>query len=111
MRKLHEDGFKTWASIEPVIDWESSRNVIEASLDCCDHYKIGLRSGVGRAYYNDVTLVKYIRLMVGTIANAGHTVYIKESVRKRLLGAMSIAGYEGLLSKTVDMDSNPINRI
>ncbi len=111
MAQLKEYGIKTWASIEPVIDWYSSIGVIEKSLPFCDHYKIGLRSGVGRAYYNDVTLVKYIGFMVGTIANAGHTVYIKESVRKRLLGAMTIASYEGLLSKTVDMDGNPINWI
>ncbi|MDR0872227.1 MAG: hypothetical protein LBN27_02005 [Prevotellaceae bacterium] len=45
MRKLHEAGFKTWASIEPVIDFESSLQMIEETKDFCSHYKIGLKSG------------------------------------------------------------------
>lgn len=45
MRKLHEMGFKTFASIEPVIDIFKSEKMIEQTLDCCDLYKIGLLSG------------------------------------------------------------------
>lgn len=45
MRKLHEAGFKTFASIEPIIDFENSRKMIEQTLPFCDLYKIGLESG------------------------------------------------------------------
>jgi hypothetical protein len=45
MRKLHEVGFKTWASIEPIIDVTSSFNMIRATKDFCDLYKVGLESG------------------------------------------------------------------
>jgi DNA repair photolyase len=45
MKQLHEAGFKTFASIEPIIDFESSRKMIEQSLPFCDLYKIGLESG------------------------------------------------------------------
>jgi DNA repair photolyase len=45
MRKLHEAGFKTWASIEPIIDFESSLEMIKATMGVCDLYKIGLASG------------------------------------------------------------------
>jgi DNA repair photolyase len=45
MRKLHDAGFKTWASIEPVIDFDSSLKMISDSKDFCDLYKIGLESG------------------------------------------------------------------
>jgi len=45
MRKLHDAGFKTWASIEPVIDFKSSMNMIKDTLDYCDLYKIGLLRG------------------------------------------------------------------
>ena len=45
MRKLHEAGFKTWASIEPVIDFHSSLRMILQTKDFCDLYKIGLESG------------------------------------------------------------------
>jgi DNA repair photolyase len=45
MKKLHDAGFKTWASIEPIIDFESSCTVIADSRKFCDLYKIGLMSG------------------------------------------------------------------
>lgn len=45
MKILHEAGYKTFASIEPIIDFESSRKMIEQTLPFCDLYKIGLESG------------------------------------------------------------------
>jgi DNA repair photolyase len=44
MRKLHEAGFKTWASIEPIIDFDSSLEMIKSTMEFCDLYKIGLES-------------------------------------------------------------------
>jgi DNA repair photolyase len=45
MAKLHHAGFKTFASIEPIIDFKSSQNMILISSPFCDLYKIGLESG------------------------------------------------------------------
>ena len=45
MRKLHDLGFKTFASIEPIIDLKSSYEMIKQTLGFCDLYKIGLLSG------------------------------------------------------------------
>lgn len=45
MRNLHEAGFKTWASIEPIVDFQSSLDMIRATTGFCDLYKIGLMSG------------------------------------------------------------------
>ncbi|MCX6232720.1 MAG: radical SAM protein [Bacteroidetes bacterium] len=45
MKKLHEAGFKTFASIEPIVDFESSLRMICDTSDFCDLYKIGLMSG------------------------------------------------------------------
>jgi DNA repair photolyase len=45
MKKLHDAGFKTWASIEPIIDLDSSFDMIRWSMSYCDFYKIGLKSG------------------------------------------------------------------
>jgi len=45
MKQLHEAGFKTFASIEPIIDFNSSRKMIDETLPFCDLYKIGLESG------------------------------------------------------------------
>lgn len=52
MRELHGMGFKTFASIEPVITPAMSRNMIEATLGFCDLYKVGLISGKGKDFYN-----------------------------------------------------------
>lgn len=43
MQKLHEAGFKTWASIEPIIDFGSSLAMILDCLTFCDYFKIGLQ--------------------------------------------------------------------
>ncbi len=45
MGDLHNCGFKTFASIEPVIDISRSYQIIRQSLTWCDLYKIGLISG------------------------------------------------------------------
>lgn len=45
MAQLHNAGFKTFASIEPVIDIPKSLAVINLSNGHCDLYKIGLESG------------------------------------------------------------------
>jgi hypothetical protein len=45
MKLLSMEGFKTWASIEPIIDFENSYNMIVQTVGFCDLYKIGLMSG------------------------------------------------------------------
>ena len=108
MRQLHNAGLKTWASIEPVITWNYARMVIEASLDCCDHYKIGLRSGVKKDYYGLVSSGMSMDDMTCTITVAGRTVYLKESARKLLQRCYDEKYYNEILSRTVDMDGNKI---
>lgn len=105
MRELYTMGFRTFASIEPIVDWESSKRVIEASLGVCNHYKIGLRSGVKKDYYNDEESVSYIRKFKALIADNNRTVYFKNSVRCLLEGTHSL----DLLNGTLDMDGNLIS--
>ena len=50
MKRLHEAGFKTFASIEPIIDFESSFEMIVQAAPYCDLFKVGLMSG-GRLYF------------------------------------------------------------
>jgi len=45
MKILYNEGFITWASIEPVIDFHSSYKMIIKALNYCSHFKIGLESG------------------------------------------------------------------
>lgn len=82
MRKLHEAGFKTFASIEPIIDFESSYRMIYATKHFCDLYKIGLMSGqkVNREFYEQ--LRSFNLKVVNLLADVHSKVYWKESIRK-----------------------------
>jgi DNA repair photolyase len=108
MRILHASRFRTWASIEPVIDWESARRVIELSMDCCDHYKIGLRSGVKKDYYKVHESGEAMEELVRIITAHGRTVYLKESARRLMKECFTEKYCNELLSCTVDMDGKEV---
>jgi hypothetical protein len=109
MRDMASLGFSTFASIEPVIDWQSAWRVVKMSLPWCDHYKIGLRSGVKKDYYAAVQSYYVIETIVRRIEGKGKTVYLKESTRKLLQRTLQPDAYEAFLSHTVDMDGKKIN--
>lgn len=94
MRRMHLMGFSTWASIEPVIDWNDSERVIRSSIMWCDHYKIGLRSGVEEGYYDPVDSYNRVRSLVDFIIDSGKTVYLKNSVRKLIHDSPCISEME-----------------
>ena len=52
MKILHDRGFKTFASIEPIVDFDKSFDMIMSTIGFCDLYKIGLMSGVKKDYYD-----------------------------------------------------------
>jgi DNA repair photolyase len=109
MRKLYNAGIKTWASIEPVIDWLSCMEMVGRTIDCCDHYKIGLRSGVKKDYYDLERSGLYLDTLTMFCLLAYRTVYLKESARKLLQRCYKEDYYNEILSRTVDMDGNYIN--
>lgn len=104
MKKLHDAGFKTWASIEPIIDFETSYNMILATRDFCDLYKIGLQSGY--KCQNGVEKERMIRLIDKTIDHALTPIYFKDS----LLKAAGIERSE-LPDNCVDRDYNMFKEV
>lgn len=54
MRTLHDLGYRTFASIEPVVDPVSSMECIRLTADCCDLFKVGLMSGKKDYVYKDI---------------------------------------------------------
>lgn len=79
MRKLHEAGFKTFASIEPIIDFTSSFEMIKQAAHFCDMFKIGLQSG--KKYDTEevsafVSAVSYSLMLIRIV------VYFKDSLLK-----------------------------
>ena len=92
MAYIKEQGVHTFASVEPVIDTKASLKVIEKAAPFCDLFKIGLRSGVAKDYYDKkltdgddfITLPQFMALASNIILDARKKVYWKESISKRL---------------------------
>jgi DNA repair photolyase len=79
MRKLHNAGFKTWASIEPIIDFENSALMIEATQSFCDLYKVGLMSG---QKYDEHECRHFVSHFAGASNLVGYKIYFKDSLMK-----------------------------
>ena len=109
MRWMHFMGFSTFASIEPVIDWQSAERVVLASLPYCNHYKIGLRSGVKKDYYNHAETFERVSYLVEVITKAHRDVYLKQSVRTFIGNDYNVTlrQFDNLVARTVDMDGKP----
>lgn len=99
MAKLHKAGFKTWASIEPIIDIPSSLAMINLSHGFCDLYKIGLESGRRYPKQDIEIFVEMVNTMYSDCR-----IYFKDTLLKQ-------AGIErsDLPSNCVDKDFNLFN--
>lgn len=85
MHTLHIFGFKTFASIEPIISLKKSADMIERTLKFCNLYKIGLMSGRRQYSKDDVfRWVADLHTMLAGFHFANNTqfpkVYFKNSV-------------------------------
>lgn len=97
MKILHDSGYKTFASIEPVIDFDSSMKMIQQTIGFCDLYKVGLESG--KKYYNPVLLN-----FVNVLAVLDAKFYLKESITK-LVGSY-MATSESFVSREYNIFEN-----
>ncbi len=83
MRYLSGRGFNVWASIEPVIDFDSSFAMIQQALDAgCRHFKIGLLTNntkVVRSKYDMVECCQFVGYVMELTERYGATVYWKQS--------------------------------
>lgn len=90
MKILHDKGFRTWASIEPIIDFRSSLEMIRACAPFCNHFKIGLRTDKKFECTTD-ELVSFVNGIREVVNRTGSTVYFKRSIRD-LVGGGYIIG-------------------
>ncbi|GHV60893.1 hypothetical protein FACS1894195_0490 [Bacteroidia bacterium] len=82
MRRLHDACFKTFASIEPIIDCDSSVEMIWETLPFCDLYKIGLESG--KKYNKDELLDLISEVIRKSYLPTNHfKIYFKDSLLKQ----------------------------
>lgn len=100
MKKLHDAGFRTFASIEPIINFKSSLEMIKQVNNYCDLFKIGLESG---KKYQPQTLRDFIE-DVTSWTNRDAKIYFKDSLLKQ-------AGIQrsSLPANCVDRDYNIFN--
>lgn len=86
MRILHDMGFKIFASIEPVIDFDSSLRMVKKTVMSCNQYLIGLmssRQANGLEPYDQEESLKFIGNVTSLLYGQGSAaVYWKESIRK-----------------------------
>ena len=78
MKELHKLGFKTWASMEPVINPTTTLQIIQQTKDFCDEYKVGLRSGVKKDYYDPEEMDYFYQSLV--LLSKNRKIYLKDSV-------------------------------
>jgi DNA repair photolyase len=80
IKYLHSEGFKTWASIEPIVDFESSLDMIKRTMIFCDLYKIGLEGG---KEYARPDLRVFIQRVVGLAHVRNLKIYFKDSLLRQ----------------------------
>lgn len=94
LRIFKEHGFKTFASIEPIIDFPSSKRMILESLDYVDLFRVGLESGKKYNIIEAQTFVEWLSELDKS------KIYLKESLQK-------LTGYNNSLSDNfVERDYN-----
>ena len=76
MRTLKHVGFRTFASLEPVINPASTTRMFYEVNDFCDLFKVGLQSGVSLSKYNR----DEVEDMTNVIQTKGRNVYLKRSL-------------------------------
>lgn len=98
MKKLHDAGFKIFASIEPIIDFVRSADMIERTWDFCNLYKIGLMSG---KQYEKLECKNFIEHFNWFLERKNAKIYWKDSLLK-------VSGIErsDLPANCVDRDYN-----
>ena len=79
MAMLHTAGFKTFASMEPVIDIIKAYKYFNASKEFCNLYKIGLLSG--KNDYERKELLVFIDWINSTCEKYNARVYWEKSVK------------------------------
>lgn len=80
MREIHDMGYRTFASLEPVIDPERTLEMFRRTRGVCDLYKVGLQSGRGLDTYDRAA----VEAMSKEILESGERVYLKHSLTRFL---------------------------
>ena len=92
MKSIHSMGIKTFASIEPVIDQQTSLVMVKAAAGYCDMFLVGLESGPNRHVLTDDEVSNMSHQMIDVVRSCGvGSIYFKSSILKVAKAAAVIA--------------------
>lgn len=92
MKSIHSKGIKTFASIEPVIDQQTSLDMVKAAAGYCDMFLVGLESGPNRHVLTDDEVSNMSHQMIDVVRSCGvGSIYFKSSILKVAKAAAVIA--------------------
>jgi hypothetical protein len=92
MKSIHSMGIKTFASIEPVIDQQTSLDMVKAAVGYCDMFLVGLESGPNRHVLTDDEVSNMSHQMIDVVRSCGvGSIYFKSSIIKVAKAAAVIA--------------------
>lgn len=97
MEYMHKADFRTFASMEPVIDFKTTFHYIQETLYFCDYYKIGLLSG---GTYNGKEAINFMEYLLAIPERP--VIYCKQSL-KDLLGWWPERHYTMFVSRGYNM--------
>jgi DNA repair photolyase len=83
LKKFHEAGIFTWVSIEPTLDIESSLEIVRATHDFVDLYKVGQANHV-KEITRTTDWRGYTHRMIELMAQLGQPHYIKKDLQPYL---------------------------
>ena len=104
MKSIYSMGIKTFASIEPVIDQQTSLDMVKAAAGYCGMFLVGLESGPNRNVLTDDEVSNMSHQMIDVVRSCGvGSIYFKSSILKVAKAAAVIAS-EGsgiVISKSI----------
>ena len=83
LQTLHDEGLRTFASFEPVIDPNQSLNLmsVTAEMGCVDVYKVGKLNNY-KGLDKQIDWTDFLQRAVNILRDAGKEFYVKEDLRK-----------------------------
>lgn len=106
LKQLKENGIKTWASFEPVIDPVQSVNLIKKVIDYVDIFKIGKLNNIYSEIQNKINWQEYLKTIVSILRSYNKAFYVKYDLR-RICPEVKLFGNEVLQD---EHNSLPFNK-
>jgi DNA repair photolyase len=81
LRQFHNNGIKTWASLEPVIDPAETMELISATAGFIDEYRVGKINHMEKNY-PEINWHLFLKNVVKVLRISRRKFYVKEDLRK-----------------------------